>query len=500
MIGFEAELQVPTFQLGKWPDDVDSTYFFYVNANIYSFLFCGYEDTKTVVSSTERFLKIKPDVADYAELGKPLFDALSDFLQIGANDRFLNEPRMTKLEYETFPINEATANSNETYKAQAASIRDHAAKFALKAQNEIVEVPDTRKTEGTSASPESGLIGRDSGGMYAGVPVEDIEGIIAGDKPKAKASAINEHLQKIRAKVKPEFAIQATAGIFPSAIPQLFENQEKPLDQPFTPKLRKAWETAYPLIRKSVEEVMNDETFRNHEWVQANLKENVRREAFKGHLYLLCSYLAGDALSQTDLFKKMSAKNAAPYHAKINLGNFYKAMPGEGGPKPPIKLAGWIAEKLTGEKPRRAEESDAEEPAAEELASKEPAKRKITNFMTTQFWLEKLPAKEYPSRERLVYDPPSEFVFKAITRERVATFINQLGRDSGETLTTNPGEKRVVDEHREPDSAPLSKHGERGVQLEFRRLGAEGISLDGVEAVFMNVINEVRKLNGPYAS
>ena len=498
MIGFEAELQVPTFRQEKWPDEADSTYFFLVNANIYSFLFCGYEDTKTVVSSTERFLKIKPDVADYAVEGKLLFAALSDFLQIANENRFLNEPRMTKLEYETFPINEAAADSDKTYLAQAASIKNHAAKFAVKAQNEIVEVPDTRKTEGTSASTETGLIGQDPYGMYAGVPVQDIEGIIAGDKPKA--SAINELLQKIRAKVKPEFAIQATAGIFPSAIPQLFENPQKPLDRPFTPKLREAWETAYPLICKSVAEVMNDETFRNHEWVQANLNEDVRRQAFKGYLYLLCSYLVGDALSQTALFEKMSAKNAVPYHAKINLGNFYKAMPGKGGPKPPADLAAWIAKKLTGEMPRGYEEFDAEEPAAEDLASKEPAKRKIANFMTTEFWLAELKVKKNPFKEHLVYNAPDDFVFKAITRERVATFINQLGRDSGEPLTANLGEKRVVDEHRDPDAEPRNRDGERGVQLEFRRLGAEGVSLDGVEAVFMNVINEVRKLNGPYAS
>ena len=51
-----------------------------------------------------------------------------------------------------------------------------------------------------------------------------------------------------------------------------------------------------------------------------------------------------------------------------------------------------------------------------------------------------------------------------------------------------------------PDSAPLSKHGERGVQLEFRRLGAEGVSLDELQTAFMNVVSEVRKLNGAYAS
>ena len=218
MIGFEAELQVPTFRLGKWPDDADAIYSFYFSANIYSFLFCGYENPKTVVSYTERFLKIKPDIADYAEEGKLLFDALSDFLLIAKESRFLKDPRMTKLEYETCPINEAAADLDKTYSAQAESIKKHAAKFASKAQSEIVEVPDTRgktgddiaTTEGTSESPGTGLIGQElSDGMYAGVPVEDITAAINLGNPQANEhiSKINNLLRRIRAKVKPEFAI-----------------------------------------------------------------------------------------------------------------------------------------------------------------------------------------------------------------------------------------------------------------------------------------------------
>ncbi len=170
-----------------------------------------------------------------------------------------------------------------------------------------MEVPDTRKTEGCIGSTETGLIGQDPYGMYAGVPVKDIEGIIAGDKPKA--SAINEHISRDTRRSE---AGVCDSGHRRQSSHQQFRNclkiTQKPLDRPFTPKLREAWETAYPLICKSVAEVMNDETFRNHEWVQANLNEDERRQAFKGYLYLLCSYLVGDALSQTALFEKMSAQ------------------------------------------------------------------------------------------------------------------------------------------------------------------------------------------------
>ena len=229
----------------------------------------------------------------------------------------------------------------------------------------------------------------------------------------------------------------------------------------------------------------------------------VRRQAFKGHLYLLCSYLVGDALSRTALFEKMSVKNAVPHHSKINLGNFYKAMPGEGGPKPPNDLAEWIAEKLTGERPKTvqkpstAEESDDEERATGEPDAGEAAKRKITDFMTTEFWLDKLEVKKNTSKERLVHNAPDDFVFKAITRQRVATFINPLGRDSGQTFKTKQGETGVVDEHRDPDAEPRSRDGERGVQLEFRRLGAEGVGLEELEAAVMRVVNKVRELNLP---
>jgi hypothetical protein len=474
MIGFEAELQVPTFRLGVWPEDADAIYTFNFGANIYSFLFCGYEDTKTVVSWTERFLKIKPDVADYAELGKLLFQELSNYLQIEEKKRFRKEPQMTKLEYETYPINEAAANSNETYKAQAASIRDHAAKFASEAQNKIVEVPDTRgktgddiaTTEGTSESPGTGLIGQESDGMYAGVPVEDITAAINLGNPQANEhiSKINNLFQKIRAKVRPQFAIQATAGIFPSVIPQLFENPQKPLDQPFTPKLREAWATAYPLISKSVQSIMHDAKFENDEWVKTNLSDELRRDAFKGHLYLLCSYLVGDTLSQTEPFKKMSVKNAVPYLAKLNLGYFYKALP-QRGSETPVELACWIAKALVDQE-----------------------------YVKPEFWSKRgLPPRQIQDlssdrQERLIYGDPVNFVSRAITGKPVRTVINQRGQE------------KIQGEHDEPDSAPLSKHGERGVQLEFRRLGAEGVSLDELQTAFMNVVSEVRKLNGAYAS
>jgi hypothetical protein len=474
MIGFEAELQVPTFRLGSWPDNADATYRFDVGDTIYSFLFCGYENPKTVVSWSERFLKIKPDVADYAEQGKLLFAALSDFLQIEQSVRFGGEPRMTKLEYETYPIDETAADSERTYLAQAAYIKKHAGKFALEAQNQIVQVPytlantrdETSTTEATPESPATGLIGLGTDGMYAGVPVGDIEttitiGTTADASRASHVPAINERLRRIRAKVKPEFAIQATAGIFPSVIPQLFENPQKPLDKPFTPQIREAWEAAYPLICKSVQLLMGDAKFENDDWVRANLSGQPRRDAFKGHLYLLCSYLVGDALSQTEPLQKMSVKNAVPYIAKLNLGYFYKALP-EGGSKAPVGLACWIAKALVDQE-----------------------------YVKPEFWSKRgLPPCQdrlSDNQERLIYGDPANFVSNAIIGKPVRTVINQGGQE------------KIQGEHYDPDSAPLSKHGERGVQLEFRRLGAEGVSLDGLEAAFMNVVKEVRKLNGLYA-
>ena len=240
-------------------------------------------------------------------------------------------------------------------------------------------------------------------------------------------------------------------------IPQLFENPQKPLDQPFTPELREAWDTAYPLICTSVQSIMADAKFENDEWVKTNINSKLRHDAFKGHLYLLCSYLVGDKLSQTEPFKKMSVKNAVPYLAKLNLGYFHKALP-EGGSKTPDELARWIAEALAGQE-----------------------------YVKPDFWSKRgLPPRNDQDQssdrqERLIYGDPANFVFRAITGHPVRTVINQRGSE------------KVEGEHYEPDSAPLSKHGERGVQLEFRRLGAEGVALDGLEAVFMNVINEVRE-------
>jgi hypothetical protein len=434
MIGFEAEFDVPTFQKLS-AGGMESGY-----EDIYSFLFGGYTDTSVATGANE-FFKIKPDVADYATTGNELFLALSAFLKLNA---FKKSVLITKLEYETPPVTETSPASDKTFSQQANLIMEHASQFARQAKDQIVEVP------------------KPAVNMWAGVPVKEITEVInhgrqllqkqAQDRAEMTATA----LEKMRAQVREEFAIQATAGIFPSVVPRLFEEPEKPLDQSST-KNGEAWKIAYPLIVSAIEQVLDQPAIKNHKSLQVLENNQVYREAFKGHLYLLFSYLVGDALSVSSLFENMSVKNAVPYHAKINLGYVYKAMP-KGFQEPlPLALAQMIADVLTTQECTKPD-----------------------------FWLKQNLGLSGPrkDKERLVFNTHQDFVTLALTSQPVRTLLNQTG---------GPTPK----EHVNPDGDPVSKDGEQGVQLEFRRLGMNEVPPDKLATKFLEVVNRVRKLNQP---
>jgi hypothetical protein len=290
--------------------------------------------------------------------------------------------------------------------------------------------------------------------MYAGVPKAAFDAMLASVPWKkhpegtAASAAVSDALKVIRGDTNFEFAMQATAGILPSAIPSLFESETKPLDRA-RGKLADAWSVGYPLLRGFVDETMADDSVKG--------MADARRGALKGHLYLIASYVLGEALTQTSLFASMSAKNAVPYHAKINLGDVHLAAP----------LMGQMSKDLALE-------------IGDILMRKEWAK--------PSFWVQKLSLTTMESEEHLVYGVPRDFVLNALTGCKVRTFINQAGKYS-------PGEK--VREHVLPDPAPDNPRGESGVQLEFRRTGQPAGPEDLWES-FHHVITCVRETNLPH--
>lgn len=421
MIGFEAELAVPTFR--------DSHGMVGRNV-IYSFLLGGYPDTGEAVGGNDLY-RIKPDVSDYASKGRLLLLAMKKaFNEVKAS---ADDVRMTKMEYETPPLDEARDGSDDVFAAQAAAIREHADKFAGRAADQIVEVPDPAVH------------------MFAGVPLAAFDAVLADLRLVNHAeiqkviTALGQALARVRAATKYEFAMQATAGILPSAIPTLFESELKPLDQPVG-NLGEAWRRGYPLLRDFVDETMTAASVRDA--VPTGMDRS-----FRGHLYLIASYLLGDALTQTAIFSAISAKNAVPYHAKLNLGDFRQAAPHL--PRLPDTVVDSIAVNLTGKE-----------------------------WTRSSYWVNLLGVKEQASKERLVYDVPAVFVSSALTGAKVRTFINQSGK--------SVGRERDV-----PDPAPNNPRDELGFQLEFRRLG-DAVGPDGLWPSFEQVIRQVRTTNLPH--
>jgi hypothetical protein len=441
MIGFEAELDVPIFQDIQEMERVDFHGDQDVKA-IYSFLFGGHDTTGTTIVGNGDFT-LKPDVSGFP--GQQLFDALAAIDPTFSTQRPLRAEKpmpvlIRKMEYITPPINEMDATADLTYERQAESIKRHVAQFGPQASQKVYRLPNTE--------------------CYVGIPVQEIQQFIAKAQNTAQADAANKALANIQRKTQQHFALQATAGIFPSIIPELFRTRL--LDQP-SPLLRQAWDIAFPMIESFISQIFEDDVIKKENWTQTLKSKDIHVRAFKGHLCLLSSYVIGDALSQSALFENMSGKNAVPYHAKINLGNVHKAMPG-------------AFNKLD-----ETFEEDILAKIADVLT--EEGETRTARWLKAKFNLDQVAT----GRDHLVIDPHEAFVKHALVGLKVQTLINQfLGR---------PNEK--AHELEEPDTLPSSRTGEKGVQLEFRRLGMNEVTPDELAAKFLTVVDTVRQLNKP---
>jgi len=451
MIGFEAEVDVPIFQDIAGMEGVVFDGEQDVKA-IYSFLFGGHEKTDATILKNDEFT-IKPDVSDYP--GQQLFEALAaiDPTFAAHTPRRAGKPMpvlIRKMEYITPPINEMDAAADQIYERQAASIKGHLAQFGPQAAQKVFHLPETN--------------------CYVGIPVQEIQQLIRKTQNPAQVAEANNALTNIQLKVQQRFALQATAGIFPSIIPELF--RRRLLDEP-SPKLKQAWDIAFPMIATLVQKVFDDEEIKKEAWMQRLTGNDVHLQAFKGHLCLLSSYVIGDALSESTLFENMSAKNAVPYHAKINLGYIHKALP-----------EGFV--KVAPAPPPEADEEHLVPKIAAVLTEDNETRKDI--WLERKFGLKKRPIKPKERREHLVIDAHLDFVINALFDRQVQTLINQsIGR--------NPNEKahELVD----PDAVPPGKDGEKGVQLEFRRLGMDEVAPGELAGKFMAVVTTVRELNKP---
>src|ERR1700677_492935 len=132
MIGFEAELNVPTFQATGNMQGRDA---------VIAFLFGGYKDTDQAVGGNE-FFKIKPDVSNYQRVGQEILMPFRAFVSL--QDRGLGEDnvRITKMEYETSPpVDEAADDANDNFIGQATAVRNHSETFFTQAKERVVTVP-----------------------------------------------------------------------------------------------------------------------------------------------------------------------------------------------------------------------------------------------------------------------------------------------------------------------------------------------------------------------
>ena len=318
MIGFEVEVAVPTF--GREPTARDPRF-----ANgpdgkppaleIEQFLLEGLDCGTECGSSAS--VGIKTDRDDLYAKSREITTALH---RIGYAPEPANEG-VSNLEYVTVAFDEFSDGCEQLMRIDAAEIRTHLAKV-MATQLRITAVP----------APATGL--------YTGFPGQAFERWLADAGTRGKE--VRRALLAFRESVNDECHLQATAGILPSALPRLFRStiQRPPLH----------WGHAGLHYAIAMVDIMiGDPGFAHHPYVTAMRSDHLCWDSFVGLLYLVATYLTGNALNQTDAYEGSSYKNAVPLWLKMPLSQVRSQC----FPHPlreeimPADLFGFIQERFT---------------------------------------------------------------------------------------------------------------------------------------------------------
>jgi hypothetical protein len=337
---------------------------------------------------------------------------------------------MSNLEYVTPPADELAPRADTTIKLQLHEIETHARGVFAGAATDLRAI----------AAPAAGA--------HVGIPEQDLRGWLGDDYEN-----IEPEVDAFKEEIKDSFYLQATVGIIPSALPDLFKRRMSPTEATMTT----VFEAAADAVHFDVQGLLAQDSFKNDPWVQALARDHpVDYEAFVGMLYLIDSYFIGHALNQTSLLDGSSEKNAVPFLSKLDdLG---------------IAMTHAVPTHIRGLEvpPRLISTIDGF------LQSKEPV---TVHYWKRQFSLQD-PDPAQTQRDPVIADP--------------STFVDDVLNSKGPETVGSPRS------FAEPDAiatqASSASGDQAGIQLEYRyilnRPGASGLT-----AELMKVVEEVRELN-----
>jgi Domain of unknown function (DUF4157) len=375
LVGFEAELPLPTYQ------DAGDT----ADGLVGSFLFGGYGDPYNSVGGNALF-DVGPDLSEY---GKPISSIRTMLLKHDPTSfeklkkNGAGKPP-TLLEYKTKPVDELGTGSTSTFLKQFTAIKEHA-----------TQVISLRPSETSFVIPAPAQ------GMRGGIPKQQL---VAWNK--TGSSEFSTQLNKVLAQITTNdaFDIQATVGIMPSEIPGMF--RKAVLATPNNDQLNQVMAEARAEIEQKVNELLDSEMIKNSAWYKQLSENPIHVEAFKGLLYLIGSYLIGHGLSGTTLVDTMAEKNMVPYLSKLKAGAWYSALPTIQEFKPDPQLVNHMTEVLY-----------------------------ATKWWDRKYWTDNTTFLNPAGQQRqLILDPPKRFIQQALQGKPAKTQTGKKSFDKPEEI------------------------------------------------------------------
>ena len=346
---------------------------------------------------------------------------------------------VSNLEYVTKALDELAPNSTTAFQTQFNAMKNH------------------MKTVWTDAKTAMKRIAAPAGSCATGVPVAEFKQWLANDY-----NQIEPLITDFQNSMTDQLYLQATVGVIPSALRDLHKKQVPVRDEDKT-----IWHKATIGIDAYVDRVVDELIRVDDPFVKdlASPPDNIfsskvhgiEMEAFKGVLFMILSYMVGNAINQLDILESSSSKNAVMFLSKMNLGQIQQtAMTNH-----QRGFLGDVPLELT-------------------------IKKIITAFKNFQAvkvdqWVSQHAGKLVGTGERASFIPDDEAFIRGVLTGKNVTAVNT-------------GLSRQLKADVLPKEVEEASAGQKGVTVEYRYI-RERPTPDNLATSLMKIVREVRELN-----
>ena len=466
LVGFEVELSVPTFRAGKalamgkpWnPDNSRRT----ADPKIRQFLTGGLPYNTPIANiKTPKFndnIELKADHDRLSDDGLDLYEVLIGKSAPPPEGSLVPQTgyvALSNLEYATGALDEMEPGSNPRFKALADMIDTHVASI-------MANLPEGRVTNIPNSSPAT----------QTGIPLMELFSWTAGPRRGAAfPDDVDQAITKLMNHVTWYMSPQATVGIPPSSLPDVYESQQ----YRSPPEVETTWTRAQHDAVKAIVDGVNrlfavkGASREIDAWLQGS--QPIDRRAFTGAIYLALSHAIGQGMLGSGLLEGSTKKNAVQLLVKVaDLGAVYNAS-----------TTNWI---------RRYPPSPALLSKIGRWLSKNVPQT------TAAYWQGDPYNAGAPSKKRSAFTTGV-----ADPSEAIGAFLIKLLTGTGKLDTVRPGRKLpgpdVVSPH---IGGAKGTSGQSGIPLEYRWLPTHPSGPGQLWQVFQAVLGEVRYAQLKYRS